>query len=140
MAATFGCLGISYFCIMACGGFGLRLPKEGWAPPAAAADGASSAGPAVAAAAPAEAAEVHVDVVHRTPQFWLLWAATAGNAVGGTIILSSAKLMMAETFGTTNPGLVGPAFCAAYVSALSVANMSGRMGWAALSDVTGRQR
>ena len=57
----------------------------------------------------------------------LLWGATAGNAVGGIIILSSAKLMMTDTFGVTMPSVVDGAFAAGYVSALSLANMSGRL-------------
>ena len=73
------------------------------------------------------------------PRRRLLWGATAGNAVGGIIILSSAKLMMTDTFGVTMPSMVDGAFAAGYVSALSLANMSGRLGWATVSDIIGRQ-
>jgi hypothetical protein len=108
------------------------------APPATTADDSEDAeagrGSAAKAAAAAEGSppSVHVDVIHRTPQFWLLLSATAGNAVAGVIILSGAKLMMAETFGSTMPAYVDAAFCASFVSALSIANMSGRLGWAAV--------
>eukprot|EP01051_Picozoa_sp_SAG22_P013761 SAG22_NODE_1579_length_4066_cov_7.513486_2_plen_466_part_00 len=223
VAATFLTLGGGYALLMSAAAFGFRTPAPGWVPAATAA-AAPAAAPAQpepaeqrrelagegqqdprrnAAAKPerllAETEDVHVDDVHKTPQFWLLWAATAGNALGGIIILSSAKLMMTvrpcpacvviycrlihhvtcthrsgstavsffaalclivavcppacpparpparrlrcrqDIFGTTMPTLVDSSFAAGYVSALSLANMSGRLGWASFSDLLGRK-
>ena len=150
VAATFGTLGATYFSVMALGAMFFRLPSKGWTPdshlelpqnlkqvepePEPEPDDADAA-----SATSRRGAYVHVDMVHKTPQFWLLLAATAGNAVGGTIILSSAKLMMAETFGSTMPAVADAAFCASFVSALSLANMGGRLGWATVSDRLGRR-
>ena len=47
--------------------------------------------------------------------------------------------MMGEIFTTLHPNLVTAAFTTGFVSALSVANAGGRLGWAAVSDRLGRK-
>ena len=83
---------------------------------------------------------VHYDTALRTPQLWLLWSAVAGNAIAGVTIMSCAKNIMTDVFGSALPGLVGAGFATGYVAALSGSNMVGRFGWAAASDYLGRKR
>lgn len=84
-------------------------------------------------------ANVHHDTAMRSPQFYLLWAAVAGNAIGGVTVMSCAKTIMSDTFGTALPTIVTGGFAAGYVAALSGVNMVGRLGWAAVSDYLGRK-
>lgn len=79
------------------------------------------------------------DTALRTPQFYLFWTAVAGNAIAGFSIIASAKTLMNDCFGAALPHLVTGAFAGSYVAALSAANMFGRLGWATVSDWTGRK-
>jgi len=75
----------------------------------------------------------------RTPQFYLLWLTLAGNASAGVCVIASAKIMMGDLFSAMHPSLVTAGFTTAFVSALSVANATGRVGWSAVSDYIGRK-
>ena len=106
-----------------------RWVPDGWTPPEEVQDGshirtARSIGPERAV---------------RTPQFPLFWVSVFGNAVAGVSVISCAKTLMNDTFGTALPAVVGGGFAASYVAALSAANMLGRLGWASASDWLGRK-
>jgi len=80
---------------------------------------------------------VPVSNVLSTPQFWLLFSTATLLATGGMSLLSVASPLVQEVFTTAHPALVTPAFASAYLMALSVANLSGRVFWAAISDKIG---
>lgn len=82
---------------------------------------------------------VPVENVLKTPQFWLLFSTATLLATGGMSLMSVASPLVQEVFTTSLPHLVTPAFASAYVMALSVANLSGRVIWAAISDKIGRR-
>lgn len=74
-----------------------------------------------------------------TVQFYLIWTVIFGNACGGMALLSSAKTVMGETFGTLLPALVTTSFTTGYVASLSMSNAAGRLGWSFSSDYIGRK-
>ena len=82
---------------------------------------------------------VPVENVLKTPQFWLLFSTATLLATGGMGIMSVASPLVQEVFTPALPLLVTPAFASAYVMALSVANLSGRVVWASVSDKIGRR-
>lgn len=59
--------------------------------------------------------------------------------MAGVSIISCAKNMMGDIFGTAMPLVVDGAFAASFVAGISIANMGGRIGWATASDVIGRK-
>lgn len=96
----------------------------------------------------------------RTPQFYYLWGAVFCNAIAGTALISSAQVIMSDTFGNALPAIVTGTtqlrtimmiywiliyishlggFAPAYVSMLSLSNSAGRLGWSVLSDRIGRR-
>jgi MFS family permease len=83
--------------------------------------------------------DVHVDEALKTPQFYQLWIVLCFNVTAGIGVLSVARTMMSEIFGTTLPGIVDGAFAATYVAMISVFNMLGRFFWASTSDYIGRR-
>jgi len=83
-------------------------------------------------------ANVHVDNLLRTPQFWLLWSTATLLATGGMGLMSVAKPMIQNVFTGAMPLLVTPAFASGYLMAMAAGNLGGRIGWAALSDKVGR--
>jgi len=82
---------------------------------------------------------VHIDTALRTPQFWLLWTNLCCNVTAGIGVISVAKVMIGDIFGTMMPHIVNSAFAATYVSMIGVANMVGRLSWASASDYLGRK-
>jgi len=82
---------------------------------------------------------VHIDQALKTPQFYQLWIVLCFNVTAGIGVLSVAKTMMTEIFGTTLPGIVDGSFAATYVVMISVFNMTGRFFWASISDFIGRR-
>jgi len=83
-------------------------------------------------------ANVHVDSLLKTPQFWLLWSTATLLATGGMGLMSVAKPMIQNVFTGAMPLLVTPAFASGYLMAMAAGNLGGRIGWAALSDKIGR--
>jgi hypothetical protein len=76
----------------------------------------------------------------KTPQYWLLCGAVAGNAVGGMVFLSNASNIMGDCFGSIMSLVVTSSFAASYVAGPSaVASAGGRLGWASASDFLGRK-
>jgi MFS family permease len=130
-------LSAAHFALMTAGALTQKVPAEGWSPEGWKAP--TEAELAASGRSERTVATVHHDTALRTPQFWLLWAAVFGNAFAGVSIISCAKTMMSEVFGGAMPLVVTSAFATSYVSALSLANGSGRFGWATLSDWTGRK-
>ena len=133
-AMTFFTLGIAYFIVMLIAAFSYRVPREGWLP-------AGWTPPTGDAAAKRMITRRNVDINEslKTPQFYLLWIVLCFNVTAGIGVLSVAKTMMTEIFGTTLPGVVDGAFAATYVFMISVFNMLGRFFWASMSDYIGRK-
>ncbi len=140
---TFLALAALHTTSMLTGAAGQRVPPAGWTPPALD-NGAPEASSSVVeqpkqADALAASGNVDPDQALRTPQFYLLWAAVAGNAIAGVSVISCAKTLMTDCFSTALPAIVTAGFAASYVAALSGANMAGRFGWSFASDFLGRK-
>jgi MFS family permease len=134
VAQAFLVLGLIYFVVMLIAAFSYRLPAPGWMPPGwAAPDAAHRAKRMISDY------EVHIDQALKTPQFYQLWIVLCFNVTAGIGVLSVAKTMMTEIFGTTLPDIVDGAFAATYVVMISVFNMVGRFFWASISDFIGRR-
>jgi MFS family permease len=134
VAQAFVALGLIYFTVMIVAAFSYRVPAPGWHP---------------AGWTPPDAEhrrkrmigthDVDVDQALKTPQFYQLWIVLCFNVSAGIGVLSVARTMMSEIFGTTLPGIVDGAFAATYVMMISVFNMLGRFFWASTSDLIGRR-
>jgi MFS family permease len=74
----------------------------------------------------------------RTVQFARIWLSLFLNTTAGIAVLGVAKTLLSDVFGSTDVG-VDAAFCALFVSALSLLNGGGRLVWAAASDRLGRR-
>ena len=156
VAETFVALAIVYFVFMIGGAFGYRVPPAGWLPAGAVPAGTASSGveaPSPAARAVKTARSVHLRDAHKTPQFWLVWAALCLNVSAGIGVLGISSPMLQEIFGGK---LVGhpelsflqldagqktaiAAIAAGFTGLLSLANIAGRFAWASLSDGIGRK-
>ncbi|MDH5565546.1 MAG: OFA family MFS transporter [Myxococcales bacterium] len=134
VAQTFVALGLIYFAVMLIAAFSYRLPAPGWKP-----EGWTAPDEAHRAKRMISNHDVHVDRALKTPQFYQLWIVLCFNVTAGIGVLSVAKTMMTEIFGTTLPGIVDGAFSATYVVMISVFNMLGRFFWASISDFIGRR-
>jgi hypothetical protein len=161
---TFAVMGLGYGVVMAATAFAFRLPPpDFWpaspVPAAAAASASASTGasatriPATArpepahapapAPAPAPLLTAHQVSVHdamRSRQFYLLYGGFGLSIVGTYGLLSSAKLMVGEMFGSSLPDLVTASFTSSFVAAMSAANLSGRLVLPAASDALARTR
>merc|ERR1719308_439973 len=84
-------------------------------------------------------ANVHVDNLFKTPQFWFLFSTSTLLATGGMGLMSVAKPMIQSVFADSMPALVTTSFASAYLMALAAGNLGGRLGWAAFSDKIGRR-
>jgi len=84
-------------------------------------------------------ANVHVDTVLKTPQFWLLFTTSTLLATGGMGLMSVAKPMIQNVFTDAMPALVTTSFASAYLMSMAAGNLAGRLGWAAVSDKIGRR-
>lgn len=122
---TFMALGAGYMGLMMAGTLGQKSLKPV----------VSEAGAAPVAQEP----YVPLEMTTKMPQFYLIWLGVMGNAMAGVAIISCAKTIMIDVFGSQLPLYVDGAFAAAYVAGLSVANLGGRLFWAASSDKIGRR-
>ena len=134
VAQTFFTMGLVYFVVMMLAAFSYRVPAKdwkpaGWQPPSADSDAASMI----------TRNDVHIDRALRTPQFYQLWVMLCFNVTAGIGVLSVAKTMMNEIFGTTLPNIVDASYAATYVFMISLFNMIGRFFWASTSDYIGRK-
>lgn len=125
VAATFVTLGIIYGIFMTIGTIIVRVPPKGYKP----------AGFVPPKEPKKLVTTAHVDAVTatRTRQFWLVWMIIFLNTTAGIGVLGQASAMAQEMVG------VGVVAAAGFVGLLSVFNMSGRFGWATLSDYIGRK-
>jgi MFS family permease len=133
VAMLFVTLGLVYFAVMMYGAFTVRVPPEGWRP--------EGFDPATLKAKPlVTTANVSAANAIRTGSFWLLWTVLACNVTAGIGILEQASPMIQDFFrdegGTSS---VTVAVAGGFVGLLSMANMAGRFGWSATSDVIGRK-
>lgn len=135
VTGAFLTLGVVYFIVMTLAAFAFRLPREGWRP-------AGWTPPSEAEMARKMMTTRHVteNQALRTPQFYLLWLVLCLNVTAGICVLSVAKTMIHEIFGSALPGIVTGSFAATYVMAISLFNMGGRFAWASTSDWIGRKK
>jgi MFS family permease len=134
VAETFFTLGAVYLVIMLAAAFSYRVPAPDWRP--------TGWTPPDAATANTRMISTHnigMNEALKTPQFWLLWIVLCFNVTAGIGVISVAKTMMTEIFGSTLPWIVDGSFAATYVSMISVFNMAGRFVWASVSDKIGRK-
>src|SRR5262245_2139996 len=126
--ATGVVMGMVYLVFLTAGAFGYRLPAEGWRP-----EGWSP--PPEDARALVTRHNVTPADALRTPQFWQLWIVLCFNVTAGIGVLGQASAMIQEMFKDR----ITPTAAAGFVGLLSLFNMSGRFGWASLSDKIGRK-
>jgi MFS family permease len=134
VAATFVVLGIGYFLVMLAAALTYRLPAPdwkpaGWTPPDA----------DLSASRMISLQHVAISQALKTPQFYLLWIVLCFNVTAGIGILSVAKTMMTDIFGSALPAIVNNSFAQTYVLMTSLFNMLGRFFWASASDHIGRK-
>jgi len=135
-------LAAGYLVYMIAGALGYRVPPEGYAP--------TGWTPPVAAAT---RFNVALSDVHRTPQFWLIWATLLLNVSASIGIIGVASPMLQEIFGGRLVHAAGVPFVAfdevqtkaaatvgaGFVGMISLFNIGGRFFWASLSDRVGRK-
>src|SRR5690606_6487031 len=134
VAQTFLTLGLIYFFVMVAAAFSYRVPPPGWQPA-----GWSPPDDAYRERKMISRNDVHIDEALKTRQFYQLWIVLCLNVTAGIGVLSVARTMMSEIFGTALPGIVDGTFAATYVVMISVFNMLGRFMWASASDFIGRR-
>ena len=134
VAEAFLVLGLVYFAVMLSAAFSYRLPAPGWTP-----RGWTPPDEAHRAQRMISARNVHIDEALKTRQFYQLWIVLCFNVTAGIGVISVARTMMTEIFGTTLPTIVDGAFAATYVFMISLFNMVGRFVWASSSDYIGRR-
>ncbi|WP_310497089.1 OFA family MFS transporter [Sandarakinorhabdus sp.] len=137
-------LAAGYGVFMTAGALGYRVLPPDWTPP-------NWSGPKT----PADGAAFHVplQLVHRTPQFWLIWLVLLLNVSASIGIIGLASPMLQEVFGGRLVGADGlrltdldagqqkaaAAMGAGFVGLISLFNIGGRFFWASLSDRLGRK-
>jgi MFS family permease len=124
---SFLTLGAIYLVSMMLGAFVVRLPPEGWQPEGWTPPDEDEVG------SMQTTADVSAASAIRTPQFWLLWTVLFCNVTAGIGLLEQASPMIQDYFP------VAAAAAAGFVGLLSLANMSGRIGWSSTSDYIGRK-
>jgi MFS family permease len=129
---TFLVLGGAYFLIMVAAALSYRLPAPDWQP-------AGWEAAATAKRPLVTTGNVDATQALRTPQFYLLWIMLCFNVTAGIGVLSVAKTMMSEIFGSSLPQIVTDSFAGTYVLMISLFNMIGRFAWASASDWMGRK-
>jgi MFS family permease len=134
VAQTFLTIGLIYLLVMLVASFSYRVPPPGWRPA-----GWTPPDEADRERKMITGQHVHIDQALKTPQFYQLWLVLCLNVTAGIGVLSVARTMMTEIFGTALPGIVDGAFAATYVVMISVFNMLGRFIWASASDYIGRR-
>jgi fucose permease len=108
------------------GAFTVRVPPDGWKPPAGRA--AEQKNSMITSA--------NVDGLRgaQDAQFYFLWTVLFCNVTAGIGILEQASPMIQDFFAG-----VSPAQAAGYVGLLSLCNMTGRFVWSSTSDIIGRK-
>jgi len=116
-----------YAVIMTLGAVVVRVPAAGWKP-----EGWTPSPKAISIQAKGD---VTATQAIKTPQFYLLWIVLFTNVTAGIGILEQASPMIQDFFSSVNEQAA-----AGFVGLLSLANLSGRLGWSTLSDKIGRKR
>ena len=137
VAPTFFVLGALYLVAMLIAAFAYRIPAPGWKPRSK--RGWTQPDESASSKRMITPHNVHADRALITPQFYLLWIVLCFNVTAGIGVLSVAKQMMSEIFGTALPHIVTGTFAAAFVLMISVFNMGGRFFWSSMSDHVGRK-
>ncbi|MFB4197362.1 L-lactate MFS transporter [Streptomyces carpaticus] len=129
IALAFLVHGLTYAVFMSLGVLLIRVPRPRPAP-------AGAPDPAE----PATGGDIRVSArsAVRTPQFWCLWVVLCMNVTAGIGILEKAAPMITDFFATSGAPVTASA-AAGFVALLSAANMAGRLGWSATSDLIGRK-
>ncbi len=125
-------LGVVYLAFMMFGAFTVRVPADDWKP-----EGWDPS--TVREKKLVTTASVSAATSIRTPQFWLLWVVLFCNVTAGIGILEQAAPMIQDFFREGSTSAVSAAAAGGFVGILSLANMAGRFGWSATSDVVGRK-
>jgi MFS family permease len=141
---TFTTMGIIYFIAMLCGAFGYRVAPDGWRP--------EGWLPIANKNTMITSRHVHLNMAHKTPQFWLLWGILTLNVSAGIGVIGMASPMLQEVFGGGLIGVEGGLYqlseeqritvatvAAGFAGLLSLFNIVGRFFWASLSDYIGRK-
>jgi OFA family oxalate/formate antiporter-like MFS transporter len=126
IAATFAILGVAYFVAVTGGGLVMTNPPEGYRP-----DGWE---PPAAQQQTRAATDRTLDEALHSWQWYALWGILFLNTCAGISIISQASPMAQEMTHVT------AAVAAGLVGWISIANGSGRLLWAWLSDYTGRRK
>jgi len=134
VAQTFFIIGLIYFAVMMIAAFSYRVPAPGWKP-----EGWTPPDEAHRIKKMISVNDVHINEALKTRQFYQLWIVLCFNVTAGIGVLSVARTMITDIFGTTLPAIVDGAFAATYVIMISVFNMIGRFFWASSSDLLGRK-
>lgn len=125
VAQAFIALGIIYGLFMSIGAIIVRVPPDNYRP--------AGYVPAATPKKLVTTEQVTVAESTKTPQFWLIWMIIFLNTTAGIGVLGQASAMAQEMIGVSAVAAAG------FVGLLSVFNMSGRFGWATLSDYIGRK-
>jgi len=131
---TFVVLGIVYFVVMSVAALAYRIPAADWKP-----SGWTPPDDALSASKMISLRHVSIGDALKTPQFYLLWIVLCFNVTAGIGILSVAKTMLTEIFGSALPQIVTNTFAQTYVLMTGLFNMLGRFFWASASDHLGRK-
>jgi len=129
VAASLASIGAIYASIVLASSLMIKRPAAGYLPP----------GYTPPPTAQGVGANVHVDTLLKTPQFYFLFATSTLLATGGMGLMSVAKPMIQNVFTDSMPALVTTSFASAYLMAMAAGNLAGRLGWAAVSDKIGRR-
>jgi len=126
VAAALATMGAGYLSAVLLSSLMMRTPPAGYLPAGYSPPKASGA-------------NVPVDNLLKTPQFWLLWSTATLLATGGMGLISVAKPMIQNVFTDAMPLLVTPVFASGYLMAVAAGNLGGRVAWASVSDKIGRR-
>lgn len=136
-AEALAVMGAGYFTIMLLSALAIKRPHPSYIP--AGMPAAPTAAAAVSKALPAVVPDITANEAIMKPQFHLLGITLGCISIGGFGLFSVAKPMMSEVFSSALPTVVTAAYASSFVMMLSAANLGGRLGWAAVSDVVGRR-
>lgn len=142
---TFVMLAIIYFIFMVGGALSYRIPPQGKTFDSTQSK-PSARNPTITQR------HVHVRVVMRTPQFWLVWCVLCLNVTAGIGIIGMASPLLQEIFGgrlidvPLSYGDLGQdqrsqiaGIAAGFTGLLSLFNIAGRFFWSSFSDYIGRK-
>lgn len=142
---AFVVMAVVYFVFMTIGAFAYRVTPAGWKP-----EGWT---PPSEKKSMITEHHVHLNVAHKTPQFWLIWWVLCLNVSAGIGVIGMASPMLQEifagklighpelTFGqlSAEQKTIIAGIAAGFAGLLSLFNIGGRFFWASMSDLMGRK-